>query len=148
MPLAKAVRVARREFSRPAGQHPDVCLVLSHARRVQINEQENWRLAPADAVLIEQQAPGTPTTNAPQRPTDDASLARTAGGGRRRQGVLPRCATRGSATPSPTRAARGLTLRGRVWLLEAGTQHFNLRHLYVGEPGHQLRAVERALGWV
>ena len=26
----------------------------------------------------------------------------------------------------------GLTLRGRVWLLDAGTQHFNLRHLYVG----------------
>ena len=26
-----------------------------------------------------------------------------------------------------------LTLRGRVWLLDAGTQHFNLRHLYVGE---------------
>ena len=44
--LAEAVRVARREFPRPAGRHPDVCLVLSHAHRVQINERENRRLAP------------------------------------------------------------------------------------------------------
>ena len=60
VPLAEAVRVARR----PAGQHPDVCLVLSHAHRVQINERENTRLAPADAVVIERQVPGAFTTNA------------------------------------------------------------------------------------
>ena len=29
-------------------------------------------------------------------------------------------------------SCQGLTLRGRVRLLDAGTQHFNLRHLYVG----------------
>ena len=29
-------------------------------------------------------------------------------------------------------SCQGLTLRGRVWLLDAGTQHFNLRHLCVG----------------
>ena len=46
VPLAEAVRVARREFPRPQGEHPDVCLVISHAHRVQINERENssaWR---------------------------------------------------------------------------------------------------------
>ena len=50
------LRLARREFPRPAGQRPDVC--LSNARRV-INERENRRL--------EHQAPGAPTTDAPHK---------------------------------------------------------------------------------
>ena len=66
VPLAEAVRVARREFPRPQREHPDVCLVISHAHRVQINERENRRLAPQEAVLIEHKEAGAPTTNSPQ----------------------------------------------------------------------------------
>ena len=66
VPLAEAVRVARREFPRPQTEHPDVCLVISHAHRVQINERENRRLAPQKAVLIEHKEAGAPTTNSPQ----------------------------------------------------------------------------------
>ena len=58
VPLAEAVRVARREFPRP-----HVCLV---AHKVQINERENRKLAAQDAVLIEHKEAGAPTTNSPQ----------------------------------------------------------------------------------
>ena len=35
-----------RRCPRPAGgEHPDVCLVISHAHRVQVNERENRRLS-------------------------------------------------------------------------------------------------------
>ena len=81
VPLAEAVRLARREFPRPGGQHPDVCLVLSHTHRVQINERENRRLAPGRRG---DRAPGAGRAH-DQRPADDASLARAAAGGRQRQ---------------------------------------------------------------
>ena len=154
VPLAEAVRVARREFPRPAGQHPDVCLVLSHAQRVQINERENTRLAPADAVVIERQAPGAPTTNAPQTMRVWPGLRLVGAGGKVAKGTFVRVAEADAERVTldggqqfahaellrHTRlchaityaSCQGLTLRGRVWLLDAGTQHFNLRHLYVG----------------
>ena len=154
VPLAEAVRVARREFPRPAGQHPDVCLVLSHAHRVQINERENRRLAPADAVLIEHQAPGAPTTNAPQTMRVWPGLRLVGAGGKVAKGTFVRVAEADAERVTldggqqfahaellrHTRlchaityaSCQGLTLCGRVWLLDAGTQHFNLRHLYVG----------------
>ena len=44
-----------------------------------------------------------------------------------------RRARRWGCRSSPIYAScQGLTLRGRVCLLDCGTQHFNLRHLYVG----------------
>ena len=154
VPLAEAVRLARREFPRPPGQHPDVCLVLSHAHRVQINERENRRLAPADAVVIEHQAPGAPTTNAPQTMRVWPGLRLVGAGGKVAKGTFVRVAAADAERVTldggqqfahaellrHTRlchaityaSCQGLTLRGRVWLLDAGTQHFNLRHLYVG----------------
>ena len=49
VPLPEAVREARRRF--PRRGEPDVSLVISHAKRLQINERENRRLAPADALV-------------------------------------------------------------------------------------------------
>ena len=130
MPLAEAVRLA------------PTCLVLSHAHQVQINERENRRLAPADAVVIEHQAPGAPTTNAPQTMRVWPGLRLVGAGGKVAKGTFMRVAETDAerVAPAHTRlchaityaSCQGLTLRGRVWLLDAGTQHFNLRHLHVG----------------
>ena len=110
VPLAEAVRLARREFPRPAGQHPNVCLVLSHAHRVQINERENRRLAPADAVVIEHQAPGAPTTNAPQTMRVWPGLRLVGAGGKVAKGTdAPRlgvAAGRGHAALQPAAPVR------------------------------------------
>ena len=54
MPLPEAVREARRRFP------------SSHAKRLQINERENRRLAPADALVVQYEARGAVPTNAPQ----------------------------------------------------------------------------------
>ena len=155
VPLAEAVRVARREFPRPAGgEHPDVCLVISHAHRVQVNERENRHLAPADAVVIEHASPGAPTTNAPQTMRVWPGLRLVGAGGKVAKGTFVRVAEVDAERVAldgglqfthaellrHTRlchaityaSCQGLTLRGRVWLLDCGTQHFNLRHLYVG----------------
>eukprot|EP00439_Symbiodinium_sp_Y106_P018159 s5222_g2.t1 len=61
VPLAEAVREARRRF--PSRGEPDVSLVISLSD--QINERENRRLAPADALLVEYEARGAVPTNAP-----------------------------------------------------------------------------------
>ena len=90
VPLAEAVRVARREFPRPAGQHPDVCL-----RRCEFGPGCGW-WAPAA------RWPRAPSCEWPRR-TRRAS--RWMAGS---SSPTPSCcATRGSATPSPTQAARG-----------------------------------------
>ena len=62
--LPEAVREARRRF--PRRGEPDVSLVISHAKRLQINERENRRLAPADALVVQYEARGAVPTNAPQ----------------------------------------------------------------------------------
>ena len=54
VPLPEAVREARRRFP------------SSHAKRLQINERENRRLAPADALVVQYEARGAVPTNAPQ----------------------------------------------------------------------------------
>ena len=64
VPLAEAVREARRRF--PRRGEPDVSLVISHAKRLQINERENRRLAPADALVVQYEARGAVPMNAPQ----------------------------------------------------------------------------------
>ncbi|CAE7450514.1 unnamed protein product, partial [Symbiodinium necroappetens] len=78
------------------------------------NERENRRLAPADAVVIEHAHRA--------RPRPDASHPR-------RAELLRHTRLCHAITYA---SCQGLTLRGRVWLLDCGTQHFNLRHLYVG----------------
>ncbi|CAE7240346.1 unnamed protein product [Symbiodinium natans] len=136
VPLAEAIRVARREFPRRPGEHPDVCLVISHAHRVQINERENRRLAPPDAVLIAR-LPGLVGAGGKVPRGVFVTVAEvgaekvTLDGGQQfshaellRQTRLCHAITDASC--------QGLTLRGHVWLCDAGTQHFNLRHLYVG----------------
>ncbi|OLP90574.1 hypothetical protein AK812_SmicGene27844 [Symbiodinium microadriaticum] len=42
VPLREAVQMARQRF--PRRGEPEVCLVISHAKRLQINERENRRL--------------------------------------------------------------------------------------------------------
>ena len=42
-------------------------LVISRAKRLHINERETRRLAPPDALLVEDEARGAVPTNAPQR---------------------------------------------------------------------------------
>ena len=41
-------------------------LVISHAKRLQINDRENRRLAPPDALVLQYEARGAVPTNAPQ----------------------------------------------------------------------------------
>ena len=156
-------RCGWRGAPRPAGQHPDVCLVLSHAHRVQINERENRRLAPADAVLIEHQAPGAHE--------DDASLARAAAGGCRRQGGQGHLRAGGRGGRGARHAGRRAAVRPRgAAAAHAALPRHYLRQLPGADaprprvaagrgraalqpaapvrrrqPGHQLRAAERAL---
>ena len=56
VPLPEAVREARRRF--PRRGEPDVSLVIFHAKRLQINERENRRLAPADVLVVPYEARG------------------------------------------------------------------------------------------
>ena len=115
VPLAEAVRVARREFPRPAGQHPDVpttnapqtMRVWPGLRLGKVAKGTFVRVAEADAERV--------TLDGGQQFTHAELLRHTR---------LCHAITYASC--------QGLTLRGRVWLLDAGTQHFNLRHLYVG----------------
>ncbi|CAE7256250.1 pfh1 [Symbiodinium sp. CCMP2456] len=51
VPLREAVQMARQRF--PGRGEPEVCLVISHAKRLQINERENRRQAPQYALLVE-----------------------------------------------------------------------------------------------
>ena len=64
VPLREAVQMARQRF--PRRGEPEVCLVISHAKRLQINERENRRRAPEDALLVQYAGPETAGTNAPQ----------------------------------------------------------------------------------
>eukprot|EP00439_Symbiodinium_sp_Y106_P043838 s8205_g5.t1 len=84
VPLAEAVREARRRF--PRRGEPDVSLVISHAKRLQINERENRRLAPADALVVQYEARGS-RGGADECATDHEGLAGAAIDRGRRQGA-------------------------------------------------------------
>ena len=62
--LPEALREARQRF--PRRGEPDVSLVISHAKRLQINDRENRRLAPPGALVLRYEARGAVPTNAPQ----------------------------------------------------------------------------------
>ena len=152
IPLAEAVREARRRF--PRRGEPDVSLVISHAKRLQINERENRRLAPADALLVEYEARGAVPTNAPQTTRVWPGLRLIGAGGKVQKGTfLTVEAVEGDvvrlesgqsfAGPELLKHTRlcsaityasvqGLTLRGRVWLYDVESPHFTLKHLYMG----------------
>ena len=147
--LAGAVEAARREFPRKG--LPDVCLVISHAHRLRINETADKREAPKDAVLIEYKGAAA-GTNAPQTMRVWPGLKVVGAGGKVAKGVFVKVvACSGDSVELDgglrfshaellrhTRlchaityaSCQGLTLRGRVWLCDAGTQHFEQRHLY------------------
>ena len=122
--LRDAVQRARKLF--PRRGHPDTCLVISHADRIAINDRENRRLAPEGAVLVEHRGSGPAGTSqqgcgslAPERRLPRASSSRSAKSGSgsclttvRASRPPSFCGTRGSATPSPTRAARGSRCAG------------------------------------
>ena len=76
VPLREAVQMARQRF--PRRGEPEVCL----AKRLQINERENRRRAPEDALLVQYAGPETAGTNAPQT---NEGVAGPAARGRRRQ---------------------------------------------------------------
>ena len=67
---------------------PEVCLVISHAKRLQINERENRRRAPEDALLVEYAGPETAGTNAPQTMRLWPGLRLVGAGGKVQKGVF------------------------------------------------------------
>ena len=54
--LARSLQMARQRF--PRRGEPEVCLVVSHAKRLQINERENRRRAPEDAGAVRRAGDG------------------------------------------------------------------------------------------
>ena len=152
VPLPEAVREARRRF--PRRGEPDVSLVISHAKRLQINERENRRLAPADALVVQYEARGAVPTNAPQTMRVWPGLRLIGAGGKVQKGTFltveavegdvvrlesgqsfagPELQKHTRLSSAITYASvQGLTLRGRVWLYDVESPHFTLKHLYMG----------------
>ena len=151
VPLREAVQMARQRF--PRRGEPEVCLVISHAKRLQINERENRRRAPEDALLVQYAGPETAGTNAPQIMRVWPGLRLVGAGGKVQKGVFvtvsevgERVALESGQSFEPrellkhTRlcsaityaSVQGLTLRGRVWLCDVDSPHFTMKHLYMG----------------
>ena len=103
VPLSAAVREARRRFLRRG--EPDVSLVISHAKRLQINDRENRRLAPADALVVPYEARGAVPTNAPQTMRVWPGLRLIGAGGKVQKGTfLTVEAVEGGPSPPGERA--------------------------------------------
>ena len=151
VPLREAVQMARQRF--PRRGEPEVCLLISHAKRLQINERENRRRAPEDALLVQYAGPETAGTNAPQTMRVWPGLRLVGAGGKVQKGVFvtvsevgERVSLESGQSFEPrellkhTRlcsaityaSVQGLTLRGRVWLCDVDSPHFTMKHLYMG----------------
>ena len=150
VPLREAIRTARERF--PRHSKPEVCLVISHAKRLQINERENRRRAPDNALLVEYAGSRATGTNAPQTMRVWPGLRLVGAGGKVRKGVFVTVSEVGERVSlesgqsfehqellkhtrlcSATYASvQGLTLQGRVWLCDTDSPHFTLKHLYMG----------------
>ena len=151
VPLREAVQMARQRF--PRRGEPEVCLVISHAKRLQINERENRRRAPEDALLVQYAGPETAGTSAPQTMRVWPGLRLVGAGGKVQKGVFvtvsevgERVSLESGQSFEPrellkhTRlcsaityaSVQGLTLRGRVWLCDVESPHFTMKHLYMG----------------
>ena len=64
VPLREAVQMARQRF--PRRGEPEVCLIISHAKRLQINEREKSQASAGGCAAGEYAGPETAGTNAPQ----------------------------------------------------------------------------------
>ena len=124
VPLAEAVREARRRF--PRRGEPDVSLVISHAKRLQINERENRRLAPADALVVQYEARGAVPTNAPQTMRVWPGLRLIGAGGKVQKGTF-------LTTDRGSRGGRRRPVGERAMLRGPGAAkaHSALQHDYV-----------------
>ena len=129
-------------------------LVISHAKRLQINERENRRLAPAGALVLQYEARGTVPTNAPQTMRVWPELRLIGAGGKVQKGTFLTveavegdvvCLESGQSFAGQellkhTRlcsaisyaSVQGLTLWGRMWLCDVESPHFSIKHLYMG----------------
>ena len=138
----------------PRRGEPDVSLVISHAKRLQINDRENRRLAPADALVLQYEARGAVPTNAPQTMRVWPGLRLIGAGGKVQKGTFLTVKAvegdivhlesgqsfAGQELLKHTRlcsaityaSVQGLTLRGRVWLYDVESPHFSIKHLYMG----------------
>ena len=150
--LPEALREARQRF--PRRGEPDVSLVISHAKRLQINDRENRRLAPPGALVLRYEARGAVPTNAPQTMRVWPGLRLIGAGGKVQKGTFVTVEAvegdvvrlesgqsfAGQELLKHTRlcsaityaSVQGLTLRGRVWLYDVESPHFTLKHLYMG----------------
>ena len=118
-----------------------------------INERENRRRAPEDALLVEYAGPKTAGTNAPQTMRVWLGLRLVGAGGKVQKGVFvtvsevgDRVSLESGQSFEPrellkhTRlcsaityaSVQGLTLRGRVWLCDVDSPHFTMKHFYMG----------------
>ena len=98
VPLPAAVREARRRF--PRRGEPDVSLLISHAKRLQINDRENRRLTPG------------PRRGADECAADHEGLAGAAIDRGRRQGAEGDLPDRGSRGGGPGPPGERAMLRG------------------------------------
>ena len=141
-------------------------LVISHAKRLQINDRENRRLAPRRCLGG---AVRGPRRGADECAADHEGLAGAAIDRGRRQGAEGHLPDRGSRGGDLVRlengqcfagqellkhtrlcsaityaSVQGLTLRGRVWLYDVESPHFSIKHLYMGcSRAHQFGTFER-----
>ena len=150
VPLCEAVQMARQRF--PWRGEPEVCLVISHAKRLQINERENRRRAPEDALLVQYAAGDGGHQCAPNH--ESGTGVRLVGaGGKVQKGVFVTVSEVGERVTlesgqsfeprellKHTRlcsaityaSVQGLTLRGRIWLCDVDSPHRTMKHLYMG----------------
>ena len=77
--------MVRQRF--PRRGEPEVCLVISHAKRLQI-QRENCRRAPEDALLVQYAGPETVGTNASQTMRVWPGLRLVGAGGKVQKGVF------------------------------------------------------------
>ena len=101
-------------------------LVNSHAKRLQINDRENRRLAPADALVLQYEARGAVPTNAPQTMRVWPGLRLIGAGGKVQKGTF-------LTTDRGSRGGRRRPVGERAMLRGPGAAkaHSALQHDYV-----------------
>ena len=148
--LPEALREARQRF--PRRGEPDVSLVISHAKRLQINDRENRRLAPPGALVLRYEARGAVPTNAPQTMRVWPALCDggSGGGGCGPAGERPILRGAGAAEAHSAlqrhhlRFGAGADPEGESLVVRCGVPALYAQaSLYGLLPGHKQRAFER-----
>ena len=103
---------------------PDTCLVISHAHRIAINEQEKGSGAGRRCA-----GAGTKVAKGSFVEVWEVGERFLLDDGQSFSGAELLRYTRHAITYA---SLLGLTLRGRVWLCDADNPHFSVKHLYVG----------------